>query len=662
MAPAWLHLERQALSDHTGTTWLQMSGQSELNSLGPQQGPGEEVPLTTLDACLDSFGWQQVDLLKIDAEGEEERILAGGQRFFAELSPLVMFELKDGADLHLELVERFQALGYGCYRLVPGLNALMPFDPADGVDGYLLNLFAAKPDRAAALEADGWLVPTASPAPPEPAGLEAYHWCRALTQRLYGQALASTWEQQQGSETRRLAEPLALWAYSQDPDQPVTRRLGALQRSYRLLSEQAHGNQRLSGLASLVRVAAELGERTEAVRSLGQLIPALQADKALDLQDPLLPPLRRYDELDPGGRLADWLLSGFLEADEILGAYSAFYLGERSRARLERLLELGFCGEERGMAARRLRLLDRRFPCLPQGSPEQAIRNQFQLNLSKQAWQRLQARDGTAAQGLIQRAMQLGINCPTSLHYLAKCLLSLGSSSEATALLQRAVELNPSDPALLVELGLALRERGEPQASEAVLHQAVLHFGLLLATTEGKSADYANLAIAYDELGDRENALASLEQALLQDPRNEEALLRKASIFGDLPDRHEEAEAIWAQMLHGENRHLGALAQTISLRVTQGRSSKPNSYLMNCLRLIKAIGMLTIAGFRALDLRQGRRGPAPQPPALLLAPGALRCSDRVHAKQSAHIPIRAGPFEGGHSLCRDRGSRGEPVS
>ena len=270
----WLHLQRQALSDHSGTAWLQTPGHSELNSLAAdQQGTGEQVPLTTLDACLETFGWQQVDLLKIDAEGEEARILAGGRRFFAELSPLVMFELKAGAELHLELLERFQALGYGCFRLVPGLDALMPFDPAAGVDGYLLNLFAAKPDRAEALIAEGWLVPTASPEPPEPAELEAYHWSRVLTQRPYGRALAPTWEEQAGGDTGSAAEPLALWAFAQDPAQPIDRRLGALQRSYRLLSEQARDKQRLTSQSSLARVAAELGERSAALRALGPSDP-----------------------------------------------------------------------------------------------------------------------------------------------------------------------------------------------------------------------------------------------------------------------------------------------------------------------------------------------------------------------------------------------------
>ncbi len=567
----WLHLQRQALSDHTGTAWLQMPGQSELNSLAAdQQGPGEEVPLTTLDACLETFGWKQVDLLKIDAEGAEECILAGGRLFFSELSPLVMFEVKAGAELHLDLVERFLQLGYDCFRLVPGLDALMPFDPAAGVDGYLLNLFAAKPDRAAGLATEGWLVRTASPDPPELAELEPYHWRRVLTQLPYGHALATSWEEQANCDPEPATVPLALWAYAQDCGKQVDLRLGALQLSYTLLCEHARNTQRLTSLSSLARVAQNIGYRTDALRALGMLITALQGGSPLELNNPFLAPLGRYDNLSPQGRLPEWILSGCLEADEILSGHSGFYLGERSRARLESLLDLGFSTCLGAMAPRRRELLDRRFPKLPRGNPEQAQRNEDQLRLSRIAYGLLQSRNTPEGTSLLKEAMQMGIDCPSSLHYIAKCLLGIGNISKAISLLQRAVELNPDDPSLLVELGITLRDGAEPQASEAVLQQAVFLYCFRLGSTDANSADFSNLAIAYDALGDNINALACLEKALQHDPGNEQAMLRKASILCRKPDQHEEAEAIWNELMQQKDGHLGALANTVGLLTTQG--------------------------------------------------------------------------------------------
>ncbi len=592
---SWVQLQRQAMSDHEGTARLKMPmpGQPEGNYLAEEStdsnptdcGAGEEVPLTTLDACLEAFGWSQVDLLKIDAKGEEERILAGGQRFFRELSPLVMFEMQTGGALRLELVEQFVALGYACFRLVPSLGALMPFDSSAGVDGYLLNLFAAKPDRAAALAAGGWLVQTATPQPPEAADLKPYHWSRSLSALPYSQVLAPIWRQQPQDTNLGTASEvsLELWAFSQDASQPLDRRLGALQHSYQLLHEQTTPGCPLPRWASLARVARALGERTMAVRALGHLIPVLEEGVEPDLSVPFLAPLPRYDNQDPGGHLSAWLASAALEADELHGEMSGFYMGVRSRPRLERLLELGFSNAEDAIAQRRMDLLKRRFPRLPTGSPEQENSNEAQLSLSKRAWEQLQAGNNAAALPLLREARQMGIDCSSSLHYIAKSLVHLGSLSEATALLQRAVELNPNDASLVVELGLTLQLAGETQAGVAVLQQAVLLYGLLLAYSEGGAADFANLGIAYDALAERDNALACLEQALDRDPTNESALLRKASILGTQADHHEEADAIWKQMLSSENRHLGALAQTIVLRVTQGELSEAERLLKELL-------------------------------------------------------------------------------
>lgn len=61
----------------------------------------------------------------------------------------------------MHLVEAFAALGYASYRLVPGLDLLVPFNPEERVDGFLLNLFCCKPDRSARLAARGVLLDSA---------------------------------------------------------------------------------------------------------------------------------------------------------------------------------------------------------------------------------------------------------------------------------------------------------------------------------------------------------------------------------------------------------------------------------------------------------------------------------------------------------------------
>src|SRR5882757_8753412 len=56
--------------------------------------PSESVQITCLDLEEGARDWRSIDFVKIDAEGEEERILTGGRSFFERHSPLVMFEVK----------------------------------------------------------------------------------------------------------------------------------------------------------------------------------------------------------------------------------------------------------------------------------------------------------------------------------------------------------------------------------------------------------------------------------------------------------------------------------------------------------------------------------------------------------------------------------------
>src|SRR5207302_4544743 len=114
--------------------------------------------VTCLDLEDSARGWAPPDFVKIDAEGEEQRILAGGRAFFARYSPLVMFEIKAGDIINENLRSHFPTLGYRLYRLWPGAPVLVPDDPNKPIDGYELNLFAAKPDRAAALAREGLLL------------------------------------------------------------------------------------------------------------------------------------------------------------------------------------------------------------------------------------------------------------------------------------------------------------------------------------------------------------------------------------------------------------------------------------------------------------------------------------------------------------------------
>ncbi len=298
---------RTALSNRTGTAHLKLEANAELNALvaGAQAGSTEEVPLTTLDALAAEHGCRRVDFLKLDAEGEEERIIDGGTAFLRAESPLIMYEIKHGERFNLQLVSRLATLGYASYRLIPGLELLAPFDPAAAPDGYQLNLFACKQDRAAQLEKEGILA-------------------QPLDRPSVG------------------ADGLACYRAAHDLKRPPAARLASLHSADALLSGSCGDSTDPYLLASAARVAWELGERRRALTLL------LRADALCTQADPGPPPANclaagpAFDAIADRGRHAAWLSAAVLDQFVTLAAYSTYFSGKEILALLERLKETDF--------------------------------------------------------------------------------------------------------------------------------------------------------------------------------------------------------------------------------------------------------------------------------------------------------------------------------
>src|SRR6185437_12741432 len=207
----------------------------------------ETVAVSTLDRQQAALQWPSIDFVKIDAEGEETNILAGGETFFREQSPLVMFEIVateiDQRDI---LAARFAQLGYDLYRLIGPDSLLVPASFNGGIDSADLNLFACKPDRAAQLAAAGLLVREMPPPLPRTkgAGIAFYHrqpyapsfGHPALHGESYGAAL----------------DAYALW---RDPARSAGERCAALQESF-IAAEAAAGERpSVARLSTLGRIA-----------------------------------------------------------------------------------------------------------------------------------------------------------------------------------------------------------------------------------------------------------------------------------------------------------------------------------------------------------------------------------------------------------------------
>jgi FkbM family methyltransferase len=313
-----LHIIAAALSDGEREGHLVLATSSELNTLDGS-GPGERVRITSLDAEEKARNWGAIDFIKIDAEGEEERILAGAAAFFARRSPLLMFEVKAGEKQNEKLPAAFMAMGFGLYRLLAGAPALVPVGAGERLDGYELNLFAAKPDRAAALAAEGLLVEAIPKWMPD----DAAH---ARAQEFFeAQPFAPIFAQLPGGAVA--AEPVyrdALTGYAmwRSPDLSLPERCAALRFACDTLTALCDKQASLPRLSTLARIAFELGRRTLSINALKIMADVLKRG-AGRIMEPFWPANPRFDTIAPGANVVEWFVVATLEQYERTAFHSS---------------------------------------------------------------------------------------------------------------------------------------------------------------------------------------------------------------------------------------------------------------------------------------------------------------------------------------------------
>jgi FkbM family methyltransferase len=313
-----LHVIPAAVSDSLREGRLVLGASSELNSL-EGSGPGEMVQITSLDAEDGTRGWSSVDFIKIDAEGEEERILNGGKAFFDRHSPLVMFEIKAGNAVNESLRAAFPQRGYRVYRLLPGGPVLVPDRPDEPIDGFELNLFAAKPDRAAALASEGLLLESV----PDwtPSADDRDKAVDLLNAQAYAPAFAGMSAGDTGLDAT-YRDGLAGYAAWRSLQRPLAERCAALNFACRALFAVCQSAPTLARLSTLARASWEAGQRglcTVALRSFAEMV----AHGDMDVSEPFWPASARFDEIAPGEMRAEWLLVSAFEQFERVPRFSS---------------------------------------------------------------------------------------------------------------------------------------------------------------------------------------------------------------------------------------------------------------------------------------------------------------------------------------------------
>jgi len=264
-----------ALSDCERDGRLVFGGSSELNALGDSDA-GEKVRITSLDNEDEARGWPSPDFIKIDAEGEEQHILAGGRNFFARYSPLIMFEIKAGDKVNEQLRALLPAIGYRLFRQLGGAPILVP-DDAQSLDAYELNLFAAKPDRVSTLSQQGLLVDAV------PAWVPSEHDCKSADSFWRSQKFAPLIDMTGGTSASAGSDyrnSLAAYATWRAADRPIATRCAALAFALHGLRSSCARAPTAGRLSTFARVAWEWGARGESVAVLERLLQTLQSAKS----------------------------------------------------------------------------------------------------------------------------------------------------------------------------------------------------------------------------------------------------------------------------------------------------------------------------------------------------------------------------------------------
>lgn len=315
-----------ALSNMDKKGWLRIASSGELNSLVESAADTElveAVELTTLDTQLHVHQWLAMDFVKIDAEDHEAMILEGGRDFFSRFSPLVMYEIDNGSKSNQSVRWILELLGYRSYRLIGDASFLVALGADEPLVPYELNLFSAKPDRAAELARQGLLAGDT-----EPLLLSGSERRQAL-ERMLSQPYARSMEISFEDVARcPFADALAAYAaYLYLGDIGVDRKYAALLAAFNGLDEFCRTSNNASALATYARVARDLGHRAKAITALRTI--SMLSDVEID--QPFFPPLARFDDIEVAIAADNWFIAAASEQLEYLDAHSTYFYNDNVR-------------------------------------------------------------------------------------------------------------------------------------------------------------------------------------------------------------------------------------------------------------------------------------------------------------------------------------------
>ena len=326
----WVHA---GLSDHSGVASISISSNSELNTLHGGHGEQESIRLETLDGFLAVRDIRQnIEFVKLDAEGEEINVVKGGERFFTEQSPLVMFELKHGQSINHGLIDAFKQLGYDIYVLLPDLGILAAYD--EGANHDVLNLFACKRDRADAMSARQLLARNLGLA----GGLETVR--KLLLDNLatapYAQLCNAAWQAQAPAVPTEYIDALVATLLAHSSITTAEQKLSFLNTASGLVDRIISAGGKVHYCAWLLKIHLLHLQNRRALSAhlCEQLLKVPAAEVQLDW--PFLPPRFDWVSRPIHGNIMLWLEAALREFIELRQGFSSYF----SRTPFKNLQEL----------------------------------------------------------------------------------------------------------------------------------------------------------------------------------------------------------------------------------------------------------------------------------------------------------------------------------
>ena len=322
-----------------------------------------QTNLLTIDEYATEHNWKNIDFIRLDTEEIDEKIFTTSNKFYDSNSPLIMIRTNE-EDRHANVFyNHLASFGYKGYMLIPGLDLLAPYKPDERLDPYQVNLFFCKDDCADKLSLRGILIKEnqlQSKTSPAQAG----KWIEHLQNFPYVTRLLHPWLRFMEASVNSDSEQWILhqhaldnYAMAHDSGEAVEDRYAYLISAYYLLAELIKSKGNFSNIQSLIRIASELGKRSEAVDMLEYFMTKNKSGAVMTFDEPFLCVSIDYEKIDPEENIAAWVNASIIYAYEKNHAFSSYFSGKSSLERLDNLKKTGFfnCEMERRRQLIRLR-------------------------------------------------------------------------------------------------------------------------------------------------------------------------------------------------------------------------------------------------------------------------------------------------------------------